>query len=398
LTIKFCSEAITETLREVVLNHALAVLLDEIQEHRWQERALNLIHPLLRDFVANNPFFSDRRISERALQFCCHLLGENSGTLDDDPVRSKSVAILLHLIVSDTINGREPLSHTPAQFDLLVDYHLRICDGADDVAITDTLPVLTWLGGSPSTWDRTHRYIDTLLRFIGQKNYDALRAACAVSSAVVSMGRDDELLKEHVSEALASLLPSERLQTSINDSPFKAHLFLALEPPMPYLRLLCALSQEPAWHPQLHHNGHFNNCLVIAKALSSQGHNVFDNYAVPVAQIFAIMDASEDGCLLSIEDQMHAIWPLILRAWRYIFNLQFFGGAGERTRIWREISTMECINALPSLVEYARKRQDQSEETNHLLALVKQAYRKLDEDKPQCEHDGTQRIRDDPFW
>jgi hypothetical protein len=380
-----------------VLNRALAVLLNEIQEPRWLENALKLIHPLLQDSKTDIFIFRDRRTCERALKFCCRLLEDDSDTLGDDQVRSKSVAILIRDIVYAN-DSDEPLPHTQTQFDLLVDYLIHICEGTDSQVISDTLWVLSWMGGSPSTRDRTHRYIDTIIRSMGQENThrSALRAACAVRSLVASVGQDDESLRDHVSEALASAALSNAPQTSIDDNPFMDISFFDSFRDMPYLRLLCVLCQDPTWHPQLHHNGHFDNCLAIAKALSSQGHDYIGEYAVPVAHIFATMHASGDVRPLVTEDQVYAIWPLILRAWRYIFDLRVFGGA--RTARWREPSTMECINAIPSLVEYARKRQGQSEETDHLLVLVEKACRKLDEDEPQHEQDGAQRIRDDPFW
>jgi hypothetical protein len=284
------------------------------------------------------------------------------------------------------------------QFDQLVDCHIRICDGTDNEEIFDTFQMLSWLGGSPSTRDRTCRYIDTIIRHMGHEDtrHSALRAACAVRSLVASMGQDDKSFREHVSKVLASAVLSNAPQTSIDDNPFMDVSYFYPSRDMPYLMVLCVLSQEPTWHPQLHHNGHFNSCLAIAKTLSSHGLDYFNKYSVPVAQISAIMAASEDERPLITEDQANAIWPIILRAWRYIFNLHFFGG--KRMPMWWDLSTMGCINALPSLIEYARKRQGQRDETDGLLVMVEQACHKLDEDKPHHEHDGSRRIRDDPFW
>jgi hypothetical protein len=207
-----------------VLNHALSVLLAEIQEPRWHENALKLIHPLRQDFVTSLSLFSDRRTCDLALKCCCHLLEAESDTLGDDQVQSKSVANLIRVIANHAFDSPVPLPHTQTQFDLLVDNLLRICicEGTGDEAINDTFPVLAWLGGSPSTQDRMRRYIDMIIRFMGQKNtcYSALRAACAVGSTVTSMGQDDESFREHFSEALFSAVLLDAPQTSINDSPF----------------------------------------------------------------------------------------------------------------------------------------------------------------------------------
>jgi hypothetical protein len=391
---KFCSEAI-RTLQSLVLNRALAVLVDEIQEPRWHGQALKLVHPLLRTHIS---IINDRRPCDRALKLCCCLLGDDSDTLGDDQFRSELVITLIRHFSGYAFRFPEPFPHTQLQFDQLVDYLLRTCEGTDDFAISDTFYVLAWLGGSPSTRDRTRRYIDTIIRFMGQETtcYAALFAACAVGGLVASMGQEDESLREHFSKVLASAVLSNAPQRSTHDNPFTDMSFFDSLSVIIYLRLLCALSKEHTWHPQLHHSGHFNNCVAIAKTLSSQEHDGFDEYAVPVVQIIAIMDASVDEHPLVTDDQAYAIWPFILRAWRYIFDLRFFGGAGPAR--WWQLSVMDYIDALPSLVEYARKRQSQSDENDRLLALVETACRKLDEDKPQYEHDGAQRIRDDPFW
>jgi hypothetical protein len=377
------------------------MLIDELQEPRWHENAMKLIYPLLQDFKEMKSIPPDRLMSNRGLKFCCRVLGEDSEILGDEQVRSKSVAILVRLaFYTGTSRASEPLSDTQAQFDQLVDYLLHICEGTDDEVIKDAFQLLAWLGGSPSTLDRMRRYIDMIIRFMDYPitRLAVLRAAYAVRSAVASMGRDDESLREQFSKALTSALLWGAPQTSINDTLFTDVSSIIPLRDIPYLTLLCALSQEPTWHFQLHHNDHFNNCLAIAKVLSSQEHNlyVFNNYAVPVAQIFAIIVPSWDEHTLFTEDHAYLIWPLLLRAWHYIFGLRFFGGIA--TVRWWKMSTTECIDALPSLVEYARKQRDQSEETDRLLALVEKAYRKLDEDKPQREQDGPQRIQDDPFW
>jgi hypothetical protein len=231
-----------------------------------------------------------------------------------------------------------------------VDYLLRSCEGTDneDVAISDTFQVLAWLGGSPSTRDWTRCYIDTIIRFMGQENTcnDALRAACPVRTLVTSMGQEDESLREHFSNTLASAVLWLRPQTSIHDNPFTLMLLFRSTSVITYLRLLCTLSKEPTWHPQLHHSDHFTNCLAIANTLSSQENDRFGQYAVPVVQIIAIMVALVHEHPLVIEDQVYAIWPLILRAWRYTFNLHFFGAVG--TSRWWQLSITDCIDALPS--------------------------------------------------
>jgi hypothetical protein len=142
------------------------VLVDEFQEPTWHAHALKLIHPLLRTDIS---IINDRRTGDRALKLCCRLLGDGSDTLGDDQVRSELFITLISGITLYAIGFPEPLPHTQTQFDQLVDYLLRICEGTDDEdeAIHDTFHVLAWLGGSLSTQDQTCRCVVMIIRFMG---------------------------------------------------------------------------------------------------------------------------------------------------------------------------------------------------------------------------------------
>ena len=109
------------------------------------------------------------------------------------------------------------------------------------------------------------------------------------------------LLRERFSEALASAImkPDPRADATLQaplqaplDNPFKdIEFFRWPRDVIPYLRLLCALSQEPAWQLQLHHNGHFDNCLVIADTQSAEKDENFDGYA-ELATYFASLESN----------------------------------------------------------------------------------------------------------
>ena len=345
----------------------LGVLVGDIPGSH--EIALKLIHPLLQ-YANYIPFIDDRQLY-RALNFCLRLLEE--GTPGEDHVRDNSIARLIHIFGSWFHHKR--IKCTPTQYDMLVDYHLHICEGTDHETIRMTFDMLNSPHGSPSTPDRMGRYIDTMIRFMGHETtrIKALRAACSIRSAVASMGQDNESLREHFSKALASMILLST-HTPLN-KPFTEITFFRFYRDMPYLTLLRTLAQEIIWQPQLHQSSHFDNCLAIAKTLSTEGSRYDGLYAVPVAYIFAIIDDSDKGHPLFHLLQACLSWPLLLQAWRFIFNLDLFEG-NYNLYDTDELSTEDCLAALPSLVSFARKHcvdQDQA-----LLAVVEQVCSELD--------------------
>ena len=309
----------------------------------------------------------------------------------------KRVATLIHF------NVRKPFPNpkdwfTQTHLDLLVDYHLRICEGSDYGAVVHTFTVLTWLRGSPSTQDKKCRYIDTMIRFMGREEtcYSALFAAYSVPTALASVDAgDDESLRERFSKALASaIMPHSRadatLQPPLDLNPFKDKSFYCPQDNIPYLRLLCALSQEPVWQLHLYHNGHFDNCLVIADTvtLSAQEYEYYDEYAVYVAHILAIIDAWGEVHPFYASVQAYPSWPLILRAWKSIFHIQFF----QRTFAYDwTIEPTNHLEALLSLIAYSRNRYEGKNAP--LIMLVEQVCQKLDEEKQQRERDEAEGIR-----
>ena len=370
------------TLQQSVLSHTLGVLVGDIAGSH--EIALKLIHPLLQ--YADHIYFSYDRQLYRALIFCLRLLEE--GTPGEDHVRDNSIARLIQILGSWFHHTL--VKCTPTQYDMLVDYHLHICEGTDHETIRKTFDMLNSPHGSPSTPDRIGRYVDTMIRFMGHETtlIAALGAACSIRSAVALMGQDNESLRERFSKALASMFPSST-HAPLN-KPFTEITFFYFDQDMSYLMLLRTLAQEIIWQPQLHQSSHFDNCLAIAKTLSTEGSQYHDLYAVPVAYIFAIIDDSDEGHPSFHLLQACPSWPLLLRAWRFIFNLDLF--EGKKNLYPRNVlSTEDCLAALPSLVSYARKRcvnQDQV-----LLAVVEQVCSELDKGVLQCEQTETGSMR-----
>ena len=371
-------------LQKSVLNLTLGVLVGDIVGSK--ETALKLIHPLLQDCDNHIPFFDNTCPVDRALNFCFCLLEE--GAPGEDHIRDDSVARLIQILN----NNRHLLKmdSTPAQYNMLVDYHLHICEeGTDHDTIKSTFLVLMKLGGSP-TPDQMCLYIDTMIRFMGHEStrLAVLYVAFRLRSAVASMGQDDESLRERFSKALATVILSFT-RTPLNYSPFTRFTFFDFYRDLNYLTLLSTLAQEITWQPQLHQTGHFHNCLAIAKTLSTEGGPYYDEYAVPVAHIFAIIDDSDQGHPLL---QACPSWPLLLRAWRFIFNLDLFGGKHEpRIFLSNKFTTADCLAALPSLVSFARKHCDDQDKV--LLAVVEQVCSEIDKEMQQREQTETEGMR-----
>ena len=249
---------------------------------------------------------------DRAIRLCFRLLEEHPDTIGESQVQSRNLASLIHTISRDWLwDAGSRDSVTAAQFELLVDYHLHICEGTDYHLIKATFWMLEF--GSSNNPERMRRYIDTIICFMGEETtcVSALCAASAIRVQIASMTQHNESLRQDFSKTLASAILLDPTRTTLN--PFKEISFFIRSQDIPYLQLLCTLAQDPTWHPQLYQHGHFDNCLAIAKTLSSQNHAVFHDYNVPVAHVFAIIDALGDETHpLFNTVQVYPMWPLVL--------------------------------------------------------------------------------------
>ena len=382
--------------------------------------ASQLLQPLrqyLDEYVDGGPY--DRDISIRCLKRGFHFLEQDY--ISGNHVQSNNVATMLRLSLfysplrntdqqfvtqfgpePERWYWRESLNwHTPAQFDLLVGYLVRVCEeGTDYVAICDAFVVLGGLRDSPSTLELTRTYIETTMRFMALETpiytrHAALIAASVVRTKVASMGRDDESFRDRFSQSLVSAVldrdPISQQQggTQFDGSPFKDPLFFSLGRDLCYLKLLSALSHEPSWHHQLQRDSHFDNCLAIANIASSQ--TGFGAYAAHVTDIFAIIDTLGIDHQFFKAVQAYPSWPLILKAWHYVFSFRFFKKGAKRS--WESIASTGDLEAFPSLLAYAKRyweRWDNTEETGRLIKLVEQVCIKLEEQNHQTEQGNAQ--------
>ena len=366
------------------MNRALGLLLGEIPvSHKWDHNALKLMDALLQDSgIINSLLLDDPDMGWRALGLCFCLLEDNLGAEANDraQVRSRTIASLIRVFPLIWKNDW----YTPAQFDSLVDYHLRICGGTDSEAIRDTFMALEWLNGSPSP-DRIRNYLDMTIRFMGHEItcHAALLAACAIPTAIASVGQDDVSFREDFLTALALAIMSDApLRGPHNNYPFRDTSGFNHRRYRAYLKLLGILSQEPTWQPQLKQNNHLDNCLAIANTVSSEGDYLFGEMAVRVTQLFAIIDPSREDRLIR---------RLIAAAWRYIFSFSFFGGVQKDHLMI--LSTTDCLKALPILAQYSRRRCNGGEDS--LIALVEQVCQQLFQGSELDEQGDAQHIQDD---
>ena len=369
----------------------LGVLVGDIPGRH--DTALKLLHPLLQQFCSQCIRFTLKRTLNRAIRLCFHLLEENPDTMIEDQIRSRNLALLIYIIADHRFWDTRD-SFTAAQFDLLIDYHLNICEGTDYHLIQDTFWMLEH--GSSNNPERMRRYIDTIMRFMGEEItcQSALRAAMSVRVEIASMTQHDKSLREDFSKALALVALLDPARPRSAGMPSKT-LFVLLWDDL-YLQLLCALVQDPTWHVQLHQHGHFDNCLAIVKTLSTNGSVLLTRpspYAASVARIFAVIDALGDQTnpLFNVV-QVYPRWPLLLHAWKYIFNTDFFRWEDN----WVTLSRQGYLDGLSSLIAYARKQLNDGDEP--LLVLVEQVCRKLDEEKQQRGQGDARHIHDRSHW
>jgi hypothetical protein len=316
-------------------------------------------------------------------------------------IEEQRIWTFLYRAGSDSVPywGGPPDWLTQAQFDLLVDYLVRIGQGTDYIAIGDAFAVLAGLRGSPSTPERMHVYIHTLMRSMGlemplRARHAAMSAASAVRAEIALLGREDESFRELFSQTLTSAMlardPTAQQLNSmpLDDKSFQEHDLYTLHRNLSYLRLLCTLAQEPAWHRDLDRDGHFKSCLAIADTQPSWKHS-FNLYGLHIGHVFAVVDAHdaayEDQFLSAI--QVYPSWQLILSGWVYMFNFSFFTEITDEG--WLELFSRGYIEALSPIVAYATrhwKEWDDRPETDRLIQLVTQMCGKLNEEERRREH------------
>jgi len=160
-------------------------------------------------------------------------------------------------------------SHSPEDFDWLVDYYLDIYSGDQEVAF-DILALLGGIGVrcSPA---KQHQFIRSLVACMGTNmplhmRYAALRAAHIVQEEIASIDAMDEELRDMVLTKLSPAILTTvcpRPGTTLANDP---HHFFHDDRDMCYLTLIFALARNSSWQARLIGDHHIDRCIsMIAK-------------------------------------------------------------------------------------------------------------------------------------
>jgi hypothetical protein len=403
----------------MVVDRILELLLGEapVAQQGYTLDARKLLGPLA--YSKHGQRYDNYPRSVQCLKLCFRLLQDPSTEGDQDQFTNVAAALrpsfLYCAVVADEevwaflhrkgsspgsyYWGGRPDWHTQAQYDMLVDYLVKAGQSTDYTAIGDAFAALAGLRGSPSTLERKHLYIQTMIQFMESEvqlrtRHAALSAAYALRTEIASMDRDDEPLRYLFSRALSSVVRArdpamqQQASTSISDNPFNELSIANRSRDRRYLGLLCALSKEPSWHGHLHRHGHFKNCLVIADSLSSRLQMLdFGIYlVVHLTHIVAIIDALGDDHEFLRAIHTDPVWRLILQAWFEMFTEPFFYDTTAEN--WNNLTSQGIVESLSHVAAYAKiywERWDNREETHQLIQLVEQVCDKLDEEKGRNE-------------
>jgi len=247
-------------------------------------------------------------------------------------------------------------SHSPEDFDWLVDYYLDIYSGDQEVAFD----ILALLGGievrcSPA---KQHQFIRSLVACMGTDmplhlRFAALRAAQIVHEEIASIDAIDVKLRDIVltkfSPSILTTVCPRPGTTLANDS----HHFFDYNRDLCYLKLIFALARNPKWHPHLLEDHHIDRCIsIIGEYCDSYVPHAF--YLVGILLRMAPEQLSVIPLDAIAEQQW---WGMMRTAWSYADSQAV-------------IDDIHCFEFLPILVE-GTKRHIQNASEDDLERLVR---------------------------
>jgi hypothetical protein len=245
-------------------------------------------------------------------------------------------------------------SHSPEDFDWLLDYYLNIYSDDQEVAF-DILLLLDVMKVrcSPA---KQHQFIGSLIACMGTNmplhlRYAALRAAHIFQEELTSINLNDAELWDM---ALTKLSPAilttvcPRPGTTLVDDP---HHFFHDERDLCYLKLIFALARNPKWHPHLIEDHHIDRCISMIPGYC----DAYSSHAFYLSGIL-LRTAPEQLSVASLDGITEQQWRDMMRmAWYY---------AEIR------IDDIHCFEFLLVLVE-GTKRHIQNASKDGLELLVK---------------------------
>jgi hypothetical protein len=322
----------------------------------------------------------------RNLDVCRKIyLRTRSSEQRDPSVPSPALRNALHFTLTAAKVSRDPAdfwglpdlslgtgdSHSPEDFNWLVDYYLDIYSGDQEVAFE----FLFLLGGMKMRCSaaKQNQFIENLIACMGTNmpvhlRYAALRAARIVREEIASIDAMDAELRDIV---LTKLSPSilttvcPRPGTTLaNDS----HHFFDYNRDLCYLKLIFALAKDSSWHVRLIGDHNINWCIsMIAEYCESYSLHSFYLSGI----LFRI--SPEQLSVASLDGVTgRQWWNMIMKAWYYAYSL---------------IDDTHCFEFLPVLVEGTKRYMQNALEyelqwlIGYMNAAVRRAVEKRDSEQ-----------------
>jgi hypothetical protein len=257
------------------------------------------------------------------------------------------------------------VSHSPANFDWLVDCYLDIYSNDQEVAF-DVLFLLGVMKVScrPA---KLHQFIDSLIACMGSNTpvhllYAALRAAHIVREEIASIDVIDAKLRDMVltklSPAILTAVCPPPGTTLANDP----HHFFHYDRDLCYLELIFALARNSNWHPHLLRDDHIDWCI-----------SMIEEYTSSMLHAFHLT-----GILLRIAPEQSSVtlfdaitgqqwWDMMRSAWCYApfviddihcfeFLLVLVEGTKMHARIASEDGLEELVRYVDDVLEAMKVR------------------------------------------
>ncbi|KAG1782185.1 hypothetical protein EV702DRAFT_1070371 [Suillus placidus] len=231
-------------------------------------------------------------------------------------------------------------SHSPEDFDWLVDYLGDICSN-DHKTAGDILVLLSSMTVSCSP-AKQRLYIERLIACMGSSmpprlRHAALRAAHRSREVLASINvvDDADAVLTKLSPAILTAVGS---QPGTTPTDYADRLFHR-DRDLCYLELVFTLARNSVWHPHLFGGGHIDWCSIIAKSYDYGF--IYEMYAFYLAGIFLRTTPKQVSVpsLSSITEQQW--WDMMRKAWCVDDD--------------RVISNAHCVEFLPVLVEGTKK-------------------------------------------
>ncbi|KAG1868534.1 hypothetical protein F4604DRAFT_1927411 [Suillus subluteus] len=274
-------------------------------------------------------------------------------------------------------------SHSPEDFDWLMDYYLDIYSDDQEVA-SDILCLLgvTKVRCSPA---KQHQFIESLIACMDSNmpihlRYVALRATHIVREEIVSIDTIDAKLRDMVltkfsPAILTTVCP--RPGTTLADDPHHFHYRRDLC----YLRLIFTLARDSNWHPHLFGDHHIDRCIsMVGEYCESYSRCPFYLSGI------LLRIPSEQLSVASLDAiTKQQWWDMMRLAWRYaefviddIHCFEFLPVLVEGTKMYMHIASEDDLRELVGYVDdvlRAQRRRDSEQGEGECVVVAVKEFR-----------------------